>query len=156
MIVIATGLTDGMLLFLVASGLTLILGVMGVVNFSHGGFFMIGAYLGYEFLRGRAVSTWLFVLLILAASAATAVIGLVAERVLFRRLYRLPEVTSLLGTNALLLIMEGAAEIMWGKNPVTKDKPSGVVRVLTLASAQIPRYDLLVVGTGVITVAGLQ
>ncbi|HUY50289.1 MAG TPA: branched-chain amino acid ABC transporter permease [Streptosporangiaceae bacterium] len=156
MIVIATGLTDGMLLFLVASGLTLILGVLGVVNFSHGGFFMIGAYLGYEFLRGRAESTWLFLLLIIAASAATAVVGLAAERVLFRRLYRLPEVTSLLGTYALLLILEGAAQLIWGQNPVTQPEPNGLVRVFTLASAQIPRYDLLVVGAGVITVAGLQ
>ena len=77
MIVLATGLTDGMLVFLVASGLTLVLGVMRVVNFSHGGFFMIGAYLGYEFMRGQAVATWLFVLLIIAASLAPAAGGLV-------------------------------------------------------------------------------
>lgn len=156
MIVLATGLTDGMLVFLVASGLTLVLGVMRVVNFSHGGFFMIGAYLGYEFMRGRAVATWLFVLLIIAASVATAGAGVASERVLFRRLYRLPEVTSLLGTYALLLILEGAAQLIWGQNPHTQPEPAGLVRVFTLAGAQIPRYDILVVVAGVITVAGLQ
>jgi branched-chain amino acid transport system permease protein len=156
MIVLATGLTDGMLVFLVASGLTLILGVMGMVNFAHGGFFMIGAYLGYEFMRGRAVPAWLFVLLIIAASAATAVVGLAAERVLFRRLYGLPEVTSLLGTYALLLILEGAAQLIWGQDPRTQPEPNALVRVFTLAGAQVPRYDILVVAAGVITVAGLQ
>jgi branched-chain amino acid transport system permease protein len=156
MIVLATGLTDGMLLFLVASGLTLILGVMRVVNFSHGGFFMIGAYLGYEFMRGRPVPSWLFVLLIIAASVVTAAVGLVWERVLFRRLYRLPEVTSLLGTYALLLILEGVAQLIWGQNPRTQPEPSGLVRVLTVAGAQIPRYDILVVAAGVVTVTGLQ
>lgn len=155
MIVLATGLTDGMLVFLVASGLTLVLGVMRVVNFSHGGFFMIGAYLGYEFMRGQAVATWLFILLIIAASAATAAVGLVWERVLFRRLYRLPEVTSLLGTYALLLILEGAAQLIWGQDPRTQPEPSGLVRVLSLAGTQIPRYDILVVVAGVVTAAGL-
>lgn len=156
MTVLATGLTDGMLVFLVASGLTLVLGVMGVVNFSHGGFFMLGAYLGYEFMGGRAVSTWLFIVLILAASVATAVVGLAAERVLFRRLYRLPEVTSLLGTYALLLILEGAAQLIWGQDPRTQPEPNGLVRVFTLAGAQIPRYDILVLVAGVVTVAGLE
>jgi Branched-chain amino acid ABC-type transport system, permease components len=155
-IVLATGLTDGMLIFLVASGLTLVLGVMGVVNFSHGGFFMLGAYLGYEFLGGRAVATWLFVLLILAASAATAVVGLVAERVLFRRLYHLPEITSLLGTYALLLILEGAAQLIWGQDPHTQAQPNGLVHSFNLGSAQVPRYDILVVVAGVVTVVGLQ
>lgn len=156
MIVLATGLTDGMLIFLVASGLTLILGVMRVVNFSHGGFFMLGAYLGYEFMRGQAVPTWLFVLLIIAASAVTALVGLVAERLLFRRLYRLPEITSLLGTYALLLILEGAAQLIWGQNPHTQPEPAGLVHAFTLAGAQIPSYDILVVVIGVVTVVGLQ
>jgi branched-subunit amino acid ABC-type transport system permease component len=62
MTVLATGLTDGILVFLVACGLTLVLGVMGVANFSCGGEFMIGAYPGYEFIGGRAFSAWLFVL----------------------------------------------------------------------------------------------
>lgn len=156
MIVLATGLTDGMLIFLVASGLTLILGVMRVVNFSHGGFFMIGAYLAYEFMRGRTQPTWLFILLVIAAAAGTAAVGVVAERVLFRQLYRLPEVTSLLGTYALLLILEGGAQLVWGQNPRTQPQPSGLVHTLSLGQAQVPRYDLLVVVAGLLTVVGLQ
>lgn len=156
LIILATGITDGMLIFLVASGLTLVLGVMRVVNFSHGGFFMIGAYLAYEFLRGQARPIWLFVLILIAASAATAVVGVACERVLFRRLYRLPEVTSLLGTYALLLILEGAAQLIWGQNPVTQPEPSGLVHAISLGSTQVPRYDLLIVTAGVLTAVGLQ
>ena len=156
MIILATGLTDGMLIFLVASGLTLVLGVMRVVNFSHGGFFMIGAYLAYELLRGHAQPIWVFVLLVIVASAATAVVGLVSERVLFRRLYKLPEVTSLLGTYALLLILEGGAQLIWGQNPVTQAEPSSLVHAFTVAGAQVPRYDILIVAAGVLTAAGLQ
>lgn len=156
MIVVATGITDGMLIFLVASGLTLVLGVMRVVNFSHGGFFMIGAYLAYEFLRGHVVPIWQFILLLIAASAATAVVGAVCERLLFRRLYRLPEVTSLLGTYALLLILEGAAQLVWGQNPVTQPQPSGLVHAISLGNAAVPRYDILVVAAGVVTAIGLQ
>lgn len=156
MIILATGLTDGMLIFLVASGLTLVLGVMRIVNFSHGGFFMLGAYLSYELLRGRVQPVWLFVLLVIVASAATAVVGLVSERVLFRRLYKLPEATSLLGTYALLLILEGVAQLIWGQNPVTQPEPPSLVHTFTVAGAQVPRYDILVVAAGVFTVAGLQ
>ena len=156
MIILATGLTDGMLVFLVASGLTLVLGVMRVVNFSHGGFFMLGAYLAYEFMSGMTQPTWLFILLVLAASAATAVVGLAFERVLFRRLYRLPEVASLLGTYALLLVLDGGAQLIWGQNPRTQPEPAGLVHAIGVGATQIPRYDVLVVTAGVLTAAGLQ
>ncbi len=156
MIILATGLTDGMLIFMVASGLTLVLGVMRVVNFSHGGFFMIGAYLSYELLRGHVQPIWLFVLLLIVASALTAAVGLVSERVLFRRLYKLPEVSSLLGTYALLLILEGAAQLIWGQDPVTQPEPSGLVHAFTVAGAQVPRYDILIVVGGVLTAVVLQ
>lgn len=156
MIVLATGLTDGMLIFLVASGLTLILGVMRVVNFSHGGFFMVGAYLAYEFMGGKVHSVVVFVLLVLAAAAVTSAVGLVSERVLFRQLYRLPEVTSLLGTYALLLILEGAAQLIWGQSPRTQPQPARLLHAFSIGHAQIPRYDILVVVAGVLTVVGLQ
>jgi branched-subunit amino acid ABC-type transport system permease component len=155
-IVLSTGLTDGMLIFMVASGLTLILGVMRVVNFAHGGFFLIGAYLAYTFLRGQEQPTAVFVLLILAASAATAIIGVISERILFRRLYRLPEITSLLGTYALLLILQGAVQLIWGQDPRSQPQPAGLTQPLSLGSTQIPRYDILVLVCGAVTVVGLE
>lgn len=156
MIILATGLTDGMLIFMVASGLTLVLGVMRVVNFAHGGFFVLGAYLAYELLRHRAQPIWVFILLLLLASAATAAVGVVCERVLFRRLYRLPEATSLLGTYALLLILEGGVQLVWGQDPRTQPQPAALTQALPFGGAQVPRYDILVVVAGLLTFAGLQ
>lgn len=156
MIVLATGLSDGMLLFLVASGLTLILGVMRVVNFAHGGFFVLGAYLSYEFLRGQSRPVWVFVLLVIVAALVTAVAGVASERLLFRRLYGLPVETSLLGTYALLLILSGAVQLVWGQNPRSQSEPAALVTSFRLAGATIPRYDILVIVLGLLTAVGLQ
>ncbi|HSF26755.1 MAG TPA: branched-chain amino acid ABC transporter permease [Actinomycetes bacterium] len=156
MSILATGLTDGMLIFLVASGLTLILGVMGVVNFAHGGFFVLGAYLAYELLGGVVRSTWVFVLLVLVAALLTAVVGLVSERVLFRRLYRLPEISTLLGTYALLLILQGGVQLIWGQDPRTQPQPAELTQAVGIGSAHVPRYSILVVIAGLLTVVGLQ
>lgn len=156
MIVLVTGLSDGMLLFLVASGLTLILGVMRVVNFAHGGFFVLGAYLSYEFLRGQSRPVWVFVLLVIVAALVTAVAGVASERLLFRRLYGLPVETSLLGTYALLLILSGAVQLVWGQNPRSQSEPAALVTSFRLAGATIPRYDILVIVLGLLTAVGLQ
>lgn len=156
MIVVATGLADGMLVFLVACGLTLILGVMGVVNFAHGGFFMLGAYFAYALMQGQTHSPLVFVLLALAAGAVTGAAGFVCERLVFRRMYDLPEVTSLLGTYALLLILEGIAQIIWGLNPQTQPEPRSLDHTFSLLGAQIPRYDILVVVAGLVVVVGLE
>lgn len=156
MIVVATGLADGMLIFVVACGLTLVLGVMGIVNFAHGGFFMLGAYLAYALMRGHTHSVVVFVLLALAAAVITGGAGLVCERLVFRRMYDLPEVTSLLGTYALLLIIEGIAQIAWGLDPHTQPQPASLNHTFGLFGAQIPRYDVLIVVVGLVVVAGLE
>ena len=156
MVVVSSGLSDGMLIFLMASGLTLVLGVMRVVNFAHGGFFMVGAYFGYALMGGRSIEAVPFVLLVLVAALGTGVLGLVCERLVFRRMYDLPEVTSLLGTYALLLILEGLAEVVWGLKPRTQPQPDALVHTVTVAGAEIPRYEILVVVIGILAVVGLQ
>lgn len=156
MVVVSSGLSDGMLIFLIASGLTLVLGVMRVVNFAHGGFFMVGAYFGYTLMGGNSIAAVPFVLLVLAAALLTGILGLICERLVFRRMYDLPEVTSLLGTYALLLILEGLAEIVWGVKPKTQPQPDSLVQTVTLGGAEIPRYEILVVVVGILAVVGLQ
>lgn len=156
MVTITTGLTDGMLIFMVASGLTLILGVMGVVNFAHGGFFLVGAYLSFQFMGGKSLSVWLFLVLLVAASLATVVIGLLSERFLFRRLYALPGIITLLGTYALLLILEGGVQIIWGQSPRTQPQPNGLTDAITIGGANIPKYSILILIIGALTAIGLQ
>lgn len=84
---VLTGLATGMLIFVVSSGLTLVLGVLRIINFAHGGFFLIGAYVAFQLQQGRAQPLGLFIALALAAGVATALLGVVSERFLFRRLY---------------------------------------------------------------------
>lgn len=156
MIVVATGLSDGMLIFLIASGLTLVLGVMRVVNFAHGGFFMLGAYFAYALLGGAVHSGGLFIVLVLGAAILTGVLGLVSERLVFRRMYDLPDVTSLLGTYALLLILEGLAQLIWGLDPKSQPEPKGLVSTINFSGTPIPKYDVLIVVVGVAVVIGLQ
>jgi branched-subunit amino acid ABC-type transport system permease component len=155
-IILATGLTDGMLIFMVASGLTLILGVMRVVNFAHGGFFLIGAYMAYQLMNARVHPTWLFILFLLAAAGVTAAVGYISEFILFRRLYRMPEINSLLGTYALLLVLQGGVQLIWGQNPVTQPQPTGLTEPLQIGSALIPRYSVLVLAAGVLTAVVLE
>src|SRR3954468_22469213 len=104
------GLQYGLLLFLISSGLTLIFGVMGVINLAHGSLFMIGAYVAYV-LTAAAAPLWLAVL---AAVAFGALFGAVLERVLFRRFRRREHLDQVLLTFALILLFEEARSVLVG------------------------------------------
>jgi branched-chain amino acid transport system permease protein len=106
----AAGLTIGMLLFLVASGLTLIFGVLGLVNFAHGSFYMMGAYFALS-AYGLSGS---FVVAVLAGTAGAAVIGLLFERFLLSRIYGQDVLMQLLVCYAVILILDDVVKIVWG------------------------------------------
>lgn len=156
LIALITGFVDGMLLFLVASGLTLILGVMRIVNFAHGGFFMLGAYGTYTILSNNTVSTPIFVLAVIASAIAVGLLGILAERYVFRLLYGLPQEVSLLGTYALLLVLTGAAQLTWGVTPVSVSRPSGLDGSVSLGGTPIASYGVLVIAIGIIAGLGLH
>lgn len=151
------GLAGGVLLFLASSGLTLIYGVMRVLNFSHGGFFMLGAFITYSLTGGgHQVPALVLVALMLAAGVLTAASGAVAEVVLFRRLYGESDLTSLLGTFALLLTLQGLGRQVWGINGLSQPQSNGFLTRITVRGLDIPVYDLFLLGIGVITVVGLE
>ena len=156
MIPVTSGLIDGLLLFLVASGLTLIFGVLRILNFAHGGFFMLGAYIGYTLMLGRSLGVFAFVALLVAAAAGVGLIGLVSERVVFRRLYGASETEALLGTYALLLILQGAAQVVWGVNPVSQGAPPSLAGALFLGQVIIPQYSILLVAVTVVVLFSLE
>lgn len=106
----AAGLTIGMLLFLVASGLTLIFGVLGLVNFAHGSFYMMGAY----FALSAYGMTGSFALAVLAGTAGAALIGLAFERFLLSRIYGQDVLMQLLVCYAVILILDDLVKIVWG------------------------------------------
>mgnify|MGYP003343029870 FL=1 len=106
----STGLIVGALLFLVAAGLTLIFGVLRVINFSHGAFYMLGAYIALSAYR----LTDSYVLATIAAGLGVGLFGLVFERFFMRRVYNADVLMQLLVCYAFILILDDAVKIIWG------------------------------------------
>ncbi len=106
----STGLIVGALLFLVAAGLTLIFGVLRVINFSHGAFYMLGAYIALSAYR----MTDSYVLATLAAGLGVGLFGLIFERFFMRRVYNADVLMQLLVCYAFILILDDAVKIIWG------------------------------------------
>jgi branched-chain amino acid transport system permease protein len=122
----------GLLLFLLASGLTLVFGIMGVINMAHGSFYMIGAYLAY-WLATKTGSLWLAIPLGLVV---VILLGVVLESVLFRRMYRRDHLQQVLLTFGLILIFEELRSILFG------DDVQGVA-IPALLNYSIPLTDNL-------------
>ncbi len=110
LIQVLNGVQYGLLLFLVASGLTLIFGIMGVINLAHGSFYMMGAYLAFSLVQ-LVDNLWLAILIGIPVSVA---IGLMLELLLFRRLYRRDHLYQVLLTYGLILIMEEVRSLLVG------------------------------------------
>ena len=104
------GLQYGLLLFLIASGLTLIFGIMGIINLAHGAMYMIGAYLIYD-LTLRLGNFWLAML---AAIPIAIVLGLIIERLFLDTLYKRDHLYQVLLTFGLILVLNEAQRILWG------------------------------------------
>ena len=114
-----TGLIVGSLLFLVAAGLTLIFGVLGVVNFAHGSFYMLGAYLALTAYR----LTGNFAMAVMAAGIGVGLFGFLFERFLMRRVYKADVLMQLLVCYAVVLIMDDVVKIVWGAEFLSMGMP---------------------------------
>jgi branched-chain amino acid transport system permease protein len=132
LIQLLNGVQYGLLLFLVSSGLTLVFGIMGVINVAHGSFYMIGAYLAW-WLAAALGSFWLA---LPAAIALTVAIGLALEALLIKRLYRRDHLYQVLLTYGLILVFEETRSILWG------DDVRGVP-IPEILSASIPLTETL-------------
>jgi len=141
---ILAGLSLGVFLFLIASGLSLILGVMGIVNFAHGSLYMIGAYLTWYVVASLGGGFWLG---IVAAAVVVAILGMVLQRFLLSRLYGKTEL-QLLFTFALVLIFSDVVKIVFGVMPKGVPYPTLLVGVVQLGSIQFPLYHLFVIILG--------
>jgi branched-chain amino acid transport system permease protein len=140
LIQILNGVQYGLLLFLVASGLTLVFGIMGVINLAHGSFFMIGAYLAYA-LAAMTGNLWLA---ILVALPIAALLGLAVEAVLIRPLYRRDHLYQVLLTYGLILVLEECRSLLFGDDVHGVDVPAMFNFSIVLTSGlSYPVYRLL-------------
>ncbi|MFC7555825.1 branched-chain amino acid ABC transporter permease [Pseudoroseomonas wenyumeiae] len=148
---VSAGLTIGLLLFLVASGLTLIFGVLGLVNFAHGTLYMMGAYFA---LSAYAV-TESFVVATVAGALGVAALGFAMERTLFRRIYGADVLMQLLVCYAVILIMDDVVKIVWGGDFLKMDMPEAFRRPPMLIGGGIVPLFYLVLFIVTLVVAAL-
>lgn len=148
--VVVAGLAQGVPLFVIASGLTLIFGVMHVLNFSHGALFMLGAFAMQMVAGSFGVSFGRFAVGVVLAGVAVAVVGVITELGVFRRLYGARHESSLLAAFGLFLLLEGVARQVWGTRPRTQQLPSELSGPLELLGARLASYDLVMIFTGVL------
>ena len=145
------GLQLGVLLFLIAAGLTLVFGVMGFINLAHGVQYMIGAYLAAMFTAWTG-SFWTGLLLTLPAALA---FGLLLEVVLFRRLYGRDHLDQVLVTFALIIFLNQGVKAVWGAAPLGVPMPEALAGSVPLMEGILyPVYRLLLIAVGLAT-AGL-
>ncbi len=143
-----SGLTRGMVLFLVASGLTLVFGILSVLNFAHGSFYMLGAFFCYWFwlrLMNIGMGFWLSVLL---SSFVLALIGFGIEVALLRKTYKRGHIPQLLLTYALTLIASDVVRMGWGGNFFTIPRPKGLQGSITLFGISVATYSVFIIILG--------
>jgi branched-chain amino acid transport system permease protein len=143
-----SGLTAAMFLFLIASGLSLIFGVLRVLNFAHGTFYMLGAYSAFQIVQWIGLDGGRFWLAALGAALAIAALGGIVERVLFRHLYGKEELYQLLFTYALVLILSDVAKIIWGTQQKSVSRPAELSGAFHLFGATVPYYNLFILLLG--------
>lgn len=143
-----SGLTTAMFLFLIASGLSLIFGVLRVLNFAHGSLYMLGAYLAYGFVAWFADAPGKFWLAVLGASIGVALVGGFVERTLLRRLYGGEALYQLLFTYALVLIISDVAKLLWGTGQLSVSRPPILGGSVPVFDQVFPRYNIFVIALG--------
>ncbi len=144
---ILNGLQFGVMLFLMAAGLTLIFGIMNLINLAHGSLYMIGAYVAASTFS----ATHSFLFSLLAAVTATAAVGIVIERLVFRTLYERDHLDQVLATFGLILFFNEMVRIIWGATALYTQVPgflSGQVELLP--GAPYPAYRLAIIAVGLL------
>lgn len=145
------GLSIAMLLFLLAAGLSLIFGMLGVVNFAHGALYMLGAFIAYEI----ATRTGNFWLALAVAPIMVAVVGVVVEFGLLRPLYSRDHVQQLLLTFGLILVLDEVVRLIWGVEYRSLTPPPIFAEPTRLFGENVATYRIFVVGLGLAILVAL-
>ena len=149
------GVSNGMLLFLISAGLSLIFGVLRIINFAHGALFMFGAFVAVSLTALAPETTGAFAAALIGAAAGLAVLGALLEAGLLRRIYHAQHEYQLLLTFALVFILGDVAKLIWGREDHSVSVPSlltGSARALGLT---FPTYRLFLIGVGIVVAIAL-
>ncbi|HUT50740.1 MAG TPA: ABC transporter permease [Alphaproteobacteria bacterium] len=150
-----TGLSSAAALFLVASGLSIIFGVTRIVNFAHGSFYMLGAYVGYSLVQaigGTVLGFWAAVLI---AAVVVGLIGVAMEMLLLRRIYQAPELFQLIATFGVILVIQDVTLWIWGAEDLVGPQAPGLKGAVMIFGRRLPEYDLALIAASPVVLFGL-
>jgi len=136
------GLAYGMVLFLVASGLTLIFGMMGILNIAHAAFFMLSAYFCYQVVE----STGNFWLALLLAPIFAGIFGVLVERFLLRKVHAFGILAELILTVGVMFVIYEAVKIFWGSDSLYVSVPKSLEGLVNIGGMDYPIYRLFIIG----------
>lgn len=142
------GLTYAMFLFLIASGLSLIFGILGILNFAHGSLYMLGAYFTHQFVSLFVDAPGQFWWAVILGSLSVATLGVVIERFFLRHLYIREELNQLLFTYALVLILSDIARIIWGTDQFSVSRPAILEGAVEILGQYFPKYNIVIILLG--------
>ncbi|MEW5911240.1 MAG: branched-chain amino acid ABC transporter permease [Thermodesulfobacteriota bacterium] len=146
------GLSTGMFIWLVASGLTLIFGVLGVLNFAHGSFYMLGAYFCFTLLSHLGHNFWLGLIL---GPLCVCAVGYVVERYFLRYVYHIDLPYQLLLTFAFVLIFDDLVKVFWGAGSIGSPSVAGLAGSVRILGRLFPTYSLFIILVGPLVALGL-
>lgn len=154
-LLLITGLGLGALYFLVASGLSLIYGLMGVLNFAHGSFLTLGAFMGWEFARRLGGDSWWTLVASLVVGAAVgAAFAAATEFLLIRRLYN-RHIEQVLVTVGLSLATVALFEGIWGTDPIYVEAPAWLGQTTDVLGAKVPNDRFLLIGVAILVLVAI-
>src|SRR5210317_942762 len=136
-----TGLANAGALFMVASGLSLIFGVTRIVNFAHGSFYMLGAYMGFTLMQILPGSFGFWSSIILAG-LFVGFIGLLVEILVLRPVYKAPELFQLVATFGVILVIQDLTLMTWGAEDLLGPRAPNLIGVIRVFGEPIPKYDI--------------
>lgn len=156
LIQLVNGLMEGMTLFLIASGLTLIFGVSRIINFAHGSLYMLGAFLTYELVPMIAPgSVWGFFAAVLIGALVVSLLGIAFETLALRRIYGADSLMQLIITVALVLIIRDAVRMIWGPNSVTVPMPDALMGAIVIGDNFFPLFPIVIFAAGLVVVLAM-
>lgn len=144
---LVNGISYGLLLFVITCGLSLVFGILGVLNLAHGSIYMIAAYVSYTITANATQNFWLALII---APVVVAILALFIEIILLRPTYQLGHLSQVLLTFGLAYVFHDVASMIWGSNVLSIALPISLAGSTTMLGQSFPTYRLVVIGIGLI------